>query len=110
MPIFGFNLILSATLISTALFIARTNPVLGGFIISLPLSSLITLAVSKIQSNNPGDTFALAKSIFVGVPFSLVFFVPFLFADKYKINFWAAYAAGIVLLVIGYFIHRRIFS
>jgi hypothetical protein len=46
-----------------------------------------------------------AKSIFVAVPISLVFFVPFLFSEKLNLGFWTCYSIGIGLLAIGYFVH-----
>ena len=100
------NIFLSASIISAALFIAKTNPVLGGFIISLPLSTLIALGFSKAQNQDLAGTFMLAKSIFVSVPVTLLFFVPFLFAEKWKLSFWSAYFMGIVLLGVSFFIHR----
>lgn len=103
-----FNILLSATIISIALFVARANPVMGGFIVSLPLSTLITLALSKMQNQDVGSTFTLAKSIFVGVPATLLFFVPFLVADKLKLSFWSSYAIGFALLGVSFFVHRLV--
>ena len=101
-----FNVLLSATLISVVLWVSKTNPILGGFIISLPISTLITLGFSKFQNQDVGNTFMLAKSIFVSVPLTLLFFIPFLFAEKWKLSFWSSYFAGVALLAISYFIHR----
>jgi hypothetical protein len=106
MPQLILNIFLSASVISLALFVARTNPVLGGFIVSLPLSTLITLGFSKAQNQDLGNTFMLAKSIFVAVPATLLFFVPFLFAEKLKLSFWSSYFTGVVLLALSFFIHR----
>lgn len=102
----AFNVILTSTLLSIVLWISKTNPILGGFIVSLPLSTLIVLAFSKIQNQDPGNTYLLAKSIFVAVPASLLFFVPFLLADRFKIGFWTSYSIGFALLAISFFIHR----
>jgi hypothetical protein len=41
---------------------------------------------------------AFAKGILQGVPMSLTFFVPFLFAEKLGWSFPALYAAGLGLL------------
>ncbi len=102
------NVVLTSVLLSSVLWLSKTNPVLGGFILSLPLSTLIVLAFSKIQNNDPGNTFILAKSIFVGVPASLLFFVPFLIADRLKINFWTSYTVGFLLLSVSYLVHHFI--
>ncbi len=101
-----FNVFLSAAVISVVLFISKANPRLGGFILSLPVATLITLAFSKIQNQDVGNTFELAKSVFVAVPLSLVFFVPFLFAERFKWSFWNCYFMGIVLLFVSYLLHR----
>lgn len=110
MPQFLLNLMLSASLISAALWIAKANPVLGGFVISLPLSTLIVLALSKIQGNSVGDTFVLAKSIFVGVPLTLGFFLPFLVAERFKLSFWSCYGLGLSLLLLSFLAHRWIMN
>ena len=105
-----FNIFLSAILISTALWISKSNPILGGFIVSLPLSTLIVLALSRIQGSNSEVSSTLAKSIFVGIPASTVFFVPFLLAEKLKLGFWTCYVSGFCLLGLGYFVHRYLVS
>jgi hypothetical protein len=103
-----FNIGLSATLISVALWVAKQNPVLGGFIISLPLSTLIVLALNKFQNTDPGAGVILAKSIFVAIPASLTFFIPFLLSEKLKLSFWTCYLSGVALLGVSYFIHKSI--
>lgn len=104
------NIALTSTLLSLVLWLSKTNPNLGGFILSLPVSTLIVLALSKIQNGDVGNTFTLAKSIFVGVPSTLLFFVPFLVADKLKISFWSSYLIGFVLLGVSYGIHKWVIS
>lgn len=107
---FVFNLALTSALLSLVLWVSKANPVLGGFIVSLPISTLIVLALSKAQSQDPANSFLLAKSIFVAVPASLLFFVPFLLAPRFKLPFWTAYAAGLGLLILSYGIHRWVMS
>jgi len=46
----------------------------------------------------------------VGVPVSLLFFVPFLLAEKLNISFWQSYSAGVGLLIIGFFLHKAILT
>lgn len=101
-----FNLTISATVISLVLWISKSNPTLAGFVLSLPISTLIVLALSKLQNKDPGNTLLLAKSVMIGVPASLLFFVPFLFADKLKLNFWSSYMIGFLLLTVSYLIHK----
>ncbi len=102
----AINIALTSTILSVVLWISKTNPILGGFIVSLPLSTLIVLAFSKIQSGDAGNTFLLAKSIFAAVPLTLLFFVPFVLADRLKLTFWASYLIGFALLGLSYGIHK----
>lgn len=106
MPQIFLNILFSASVISVTLWVARSNPVLGGFIVSLPLSTLITLGFSKAQSEDVANTFTLAKSIFVAVPLTLVFFLPFLVAERWKLSFWTSYVSGVALLAVSFFAHR----
>jgi hypothetical protein len=100
------NILLTSVLIGAALWIAKTNPLLGGFILSLPLTTLITLALAKIQSRESANPVLMAKSIFVGVLVTLAFFIPFLLSEKLKLGFWQSYFAGFSLLIVSYFAHR----
>lgn len=104
------NVALTSTLLSVVLWISKSNPVLGGFIISLPISTLIVLAFSRIQNGETENTFILAKSIFIAVPATLTFFIPFLVADRLKLSFWASYASGFGLLAFSFFIHRWVMT
>lgn len=106
----ALNVILTSTVLSLVLWVSKTNPTLGGFIVSLPISTLIVLAFSKIQNADVGNTFQMAKSIFIAVPATLLFFVPFLVADKLKLTFWSAYFIGIGLLGLSYGTHKWIMT
>jgi hypothetical protein len=106
----ALNVALTSMVLSLVLWLSKTNPVLGGFIVSLPLSTLIVLAFSKMQNGDAGNTFVLAKSIFVAVPSTLLFFIPFLLADKFKLTFWSSYFIGFALLGLSYVIHKWIMT
>jgi len=107
---FIVNIIISASVISFCVWLAKNSPSLAGFVISLPLSTLLVLALNQIQNGESGNGVALAKSVFVAVPASLVFFVPFLFSDRFKIPFWVCYGLGVILLAGAYFVHKYIFG
>jgi hypothetical protein len=102
------NIALSATIISAALWVAKTNPILGGFVISLPLSTLIVLALSRFQNKDAVSTVLLAKSILLALPLTVLFFVPFLLSDKLKLSFWTSYFSGISLLIVSFGLHKWI--
>lgn len=99
------KVLIAAILISLCSGISQKKPVLAGFLLSLPLVSMIALALSHIQSQNTDQSIQFAKSIFVAVPLSLLFFVPFLFAKQINLNFWYLYLIGFALLGLAYGIH-----
>lgn len=104
------NIAFSVSIILGASWLSRTKPALAGFIVSLPLTSLIVLAISYTQWGDAEKTSEFARSIFVSVPLSLVFFLPFLFAKQLKWPFWSLYGAGFALLIVAYFVHSAIFK
>jgi len=104
------NIAISSVVISLCAWLAEKRPDLAGFIVSLPLSTLLVLALGQLQGGDPTKGVALAKSIFIAVPSTLLFFVPFLFSEKLKIPFWVCYSSGMALLVVAFFIHRFVFK
>ncbi len=105
-----FKVFISASVIAFASWLSARRPDLAGFFIALPLLSILVLPISMLEHQNVEATTTFAKSIFIGVPVSLLFFVPFLFADKLGTNFWALYIGGLVLLGGGFFVHQKIMS
>ncbi|MAZ46931.1 MAG: hypothetical protein CME65_00115 [Halobacteriovoraceae bacterium] len=102
------KIILSSIVISFVSWLSGKKIGLAGFLTALPLTTLLALAFSQLEWNNSSQSVEYAKSIFVAVPLSLLFFVPFLLSGKLNLNFWTCYAMGIVLLGFGYFIHQSI--
>lgn len=56
--LFATNLLLSASIISLCVWISKKAPDLAGFIVSLPLSTLIVLALNQLQNKDPGSSIA----------------------------------------------------
>lgn len=100
----------AAAVITFTSWLANKKPGLAGFILALPISSLLALAFFYTEYRDPGKATTFAKSIFVSVPLSLTFFLPFLFAEKSRFPFWGNYGLGLVLLALSYLIHRRLFT
>jgi hypothetical protein len=107
---FFINVAISALMISFCAWLAEKRPDLAGFIISLPMSTMLVLALSQINSSDDAKTILFAKSISVAIPASLVFFIPFYLADRLKLTFWPTYAMGIACLTAAFFIHRFVFG
>ena len=102
------KLLIAAGLISFTSWLAGKQPRLAGFLIALPISSMLALVLFQVEYREPGQAVTFAKSIFWAVPLSLLFFVPFLLAEHLKWGFWTLYGAGVALLTGGYFLHRAL--
>jgi len=107
---FVLKILLSAVVIAGASWLSGKYPKLAGFIIALPLATLIALVLSYTEHKNAETTITFAKSILVGVPASYFFFIPFFFAKSLDMNFWLIYSTGLALLVVAFFVHRYIVS
>lgn len=100
------NTLVSALVIGVAAWLSRRYPVSMGFLIALPLATMLVLPLAYLQHRDPGSVFQMARSILVALPITLLFFVPFLMRDRF--SFWGAYALGCALLPVGYLVHRAI--
>jgi hypothetical protein len=100
------NTIVSAVVIGVAAWLSRRYPATAGFIVALPVATMLVLPLAYLQHRDAGSVFEMARSIVVALPITLLFFVPFLMRDR--LPFWGAYAIGCVLLPVGYFAHRAI--
>lgn len=107
-----FKIGISACVIAFASWLSGKRPDLAGFIIALPLVTLLALPFSYAEYQNAETSITFAKSIMVAMPLSLAFFIPFLFA-KSVMNmlpegyvFWAMYVSGLICLIGAYFIHQ----
>ena len=107
--LFTIKIFAAAGLIAFASWLSGRKPVLAGFIIALPLSSLISLAFSYYEYRDMGKLNEYARSILIAVPLSLVFFIPFLLNKWLKMGFAATMLSAIGLLAAAYFVHAALF-
>ena len=107
---FILKILLAAVVIAFASWLSGKYPKLAGFIIALPLATIIALVFSYIEHKNPENTITFAKSVLVAVPVSYFFFIPFFFAKSLNNNFWLIYVLGLLLLIIAFFVHKFIVS
>jgi hypothetical protein len=105
---FLVNLVISSIAISACAAISKKDARLAGFLASMPLSTVLLLAFSYIEGKDAGRTTLLAKSILVGLPLSLMFFIPFFFAERLRLGFWQTYVAGIFFIALSFLIHRAV--
>ena len=100
------KVLIAAVLISFTSWLCGKKPEWAGLLVALPLTSMLALGFSYGEYKDPAKSVIFAKSILAAVPLSLLFFLPFVFADKLKLSFWSNYALGGLLLVVGYYAHR----
>ena len=105
---FIFKIVLSGLIIGFVSWLSGKMTSLAGFLTALPLTTLLALAFSQTEWKDSAQSVEYAKSIFVAIPVTLLFFIPFLLAEKLQLNFWQCYAVGIILLGIGYLIFQYI--
>ena len=108
----AFKIIFSACVIAFSSWLAGKRPELAGFIVALPLVTLLVLPFNFAEYHDPENTITFAKSIMIAVPLSLTFFLPFLVADKIMVmvpngfGFWAIYGLGLACLGAAYLSHK----
>jgi len=80
--------------------LSNRSPRMGGFLLTLPLVSILAF-ISTWQQKHDLETIArLSRETLVLVPLGLPFFVPLAFAGKFGLGFWSAFGLGIVLAVV----------
>lgn len=105
---FALNVLISAVVISFASWLSRRLPSAAGFIVALPLATMLALPLSYHEHSSPQTSILLAKSILIAAPIGLSFLLPFLLSDRLGLSFWQAYALGCLTLLVGFFIHRGV--
>ena len=105
---FVLNILVSACVISFASWLSGRLPGTAGFIVALPLATMLVLPLSYQEHGSAETAIVLAKSIFTAIPISLMFFVPFFLASRFNLTFWQAYALGCLALPIAFTIHRLV--
>ena len=96
MLFFIFKVVAAGLIVAFSSWVAGQNPKLAGFIIALPLVSLIAILFSYYEHNDTEKTVMFTISIFFAVPASYLFFVPFFFAKSFNMNFFIIYIAGFI--------------
>jgi hypothetical protein len=104
------KILLSASIIAGVSWYAGKNPSLAGFLIALPILSVLAISFSYFQYRDMEKINQFASSIVVSIPLSLLFFIPFILNRWLKWGFFPIVLLGFILLFVGYLIHSRIFK
>jgi len=100
------KLLFTASVIVFSSWLSQKRPDLAGFIIALPLASLLALALAHFQHGDVEKSIAFGQSILLAVPVSYLFFIPFFVPKLAESGFWVVYGLGLSLLVAGFFLHQ----
>ncbi len=106
--LFTFKVIISALIVAFASWLAGKKTILAGFVVALPLISILTILFVYIEHRDMGKINQFVSSLVVAVPLSLAFFIPFLLNKWLKLNFTFSFLLGIILLFVAYLIHSAI--
>ena len=79
--IFITKIFFAALVIAFSSWLAGQYPKLAGFILALPIASLLAIVFSYMEYNDPEKSVTFAKSILIGVPATYFFFLPFYFGN-----------------------------
>ena len=107
---FVLKAFISGVIIVFAAWLAGKKPVLAGFLIALPLMSMLSILFSYLEYRDMAKINQFAVSILAAVPLSLAFFVPFLLNRWFKFNFPLTYGLAVACLVLAYFAHSALFK
>ncbi len=103
--LFTLKTLVAALAIAFTSWLAGKKPELAGFLIAMPLTSLLALVFTQLQHGD-ATSIRMAQSILVGVPLSLLFFVPFLLSRWWPLSFWLCFVLGLMLLLLAYALHQ----
>ncbi len=105
--LFFVKVLVSAVIIGAATEVAKRHPFWGAVIIALPLTSILAMSWLYAETRDNLLLTQFAKDIFLIVPMSLVFFLPFLLEKKTSLGFIANMLIGLVLLFASVWLLRR---
>ena len=104
---FIVKVVVSALVIAAASEIAKRYPFWGAVIIALPLTSILAMSWLYAETRDNTLLTQFAKDVFVIVPVSLVFFLPFWLEKKTQFGFIANLLLGLGLLAVSVWGLRR---
>jgi hypothetical protein len=105
--LFVVKVLVAAVIIGIAAEVAKRNPFWGAILIALPLTSILAMSWLYADTRDNALLTQFARDIFVVVPVSLVFFVPFLLEAKTRLGFVSNMLLGLTLLAVSVWLLRR---
>jgi hypothetical protein len=100
------NVVLSALVIGVAAWLSGRFPRATGFLVALPLATMLVLPMAHVQHKDMKKTVAFATSILIAVPVVMLFLLPFILAVRFGLPFWLSYFLASIWLIPAFFLHR----
>jgi hypothetical protein len=100
------NVVLSALIIGVAAWLSGRFPRAAGFLVSLPLATMLVLPMAHLQHRDAEKTVEFAKSILIAVPVVMLFLLPFILAVRCGLSFWLSYVLACLWLIPAFVLHR----
>lgn len=98
--LFVAKVLVSALVIAAATEVAKRDSFWGALLVALPLTSALAMSWLYAETRDNALLTQFARDIFVLVPVSLVFFLPFWLEKKTQLGFIANMALGLALLAL----------
>jgi len=108
--LFLVKVVVSALVIALASELAKRDSFWGALLVALPLTSILAISWLYAETRDNLLVTRFARDIFLLVPGSLLFFLPFLLETKTRLGFLPNLIAGLVLLALAVWGMRRVLS
>jgi hypothetical protein len=100
------NVVLSALIIGVAAWLSGRFPRGAGFLVALPLATMLVLPMAYFEHRDVEKTVDFATSILIAVPVIMLFLIPFILTLRWGLSFWSSYSLACLWLVPAFFLHR----
>lgn len=108
--LFVVKLVISALVIALASELAKRDSFWGALLVAMPITSILAISWLYAETRDNLLVTRFARDIFLLVPGSLLFFLPFLLETKTRLGFLPNLLVGLVLLALTVWGMRRILS
>ena len=108
--LFLVKVVVSALVIALASELAKRDSFWGALLEAMPLTSILAISWLYAETRDNLLVTRFARDIFLLVPGSLLFFLPFLLETKTRLGFLPNLLAGLVLLALAVWGMRRVLS
>ena len=110
MGYYFIKVVLSAVTIVVVAEVAKRSSLLGAFVASLPLTSILAMIWLYLDTKDIGKVADLSYGILLIVIPSLLFFISFPWLVKLGWSFWPSMCASLVITAVSYWGYVQLLS